>query len=157
MNYRNSSSPPPDFVLLQSIHDDTEIQFLCGLLESHGIEAHVEKRNILPDNPETKAVARFDIFVKAEDVNEARSLIEVCNREYTADDDVKELKEFQEERKNKSQRANKIMPMIVSAIFFGLANLPMKESAREFQYVLIGISLFFFLLFIFSLSKVKVK
>ena len=157
MNYCNPSSPPPDFVLLQSIHDDTEIQFLCGLLESHGIEAHVEKRNIVPEHPEINVMARFDIFVKAEDVNKARSLIEVCNREYAADDDVKELKEFQEERKNKSQRANKIMPMIVSAIFFGLANLPMKESARVFQYVLIGISLFFLLLFIFSLSKAKVK
>jgi hypothetical protein len=58
MNYLNSSSPPlSNLVLLQSIYDDTEIQFLCGLLESHDIEAHVEKRNILPDNPETKAIA----------------------------------------------------------------------------------------------------
>jgi hypothetical protein len=88
-------------------------------------------------------------------VVEAKNLIEACNEEYAADDDLNELKEFQEERKKKIQRTSKVMPLIISALFFGLANLPMKESAREFQYVLIGISLFFFILFIFSFLKAK--
>ena len=65
--------------------------------------------------------------------------------------EFEEFKERQEKSKREDQRS--IVPLFISVVFFGVANLPMMESATGLKYLLFGISLYFFSLLIFSFYK----
>ena len=147
----DNSFPPSDYVLLQSIHDTSEAHFLCGLLESNGIIFHVDSKRKTSANLDMDAlIQQFDIYVKDSDVVEARRLLQSCEED-EKDYEFEEFKERQEKSKRKAQRS--IVPLFISVVFFGVANLPMMESATGLKYLLFGISLYFFSLLIFSFYK----
>ena len=94
----------------------------------------------------TAAFIRFTAYQTESDIAEAIKLLE-SSKAYDGD---QELKDYTENSKKKGMIGSRIISLAMSALFFAIANLPMKESFSIMKYVLLGASLFFVLIFIFS-------
>jgi len=140
---------PENFVLLKTSSDGSESLCIAGLLESYGVEVYIKSEGIAPitgmmDEP----IPQYSIFVNKHSLNDAKRLLEASNL-YNEE----EFREYKQIEQKRGAFWGRIIALIFAAFFYALSSLPIKESDKSMQYVLIGASLFFVLLFIFSFYK----
>lgn len=144
----NESQSNQNFVLLMSSHDSSQVHFVHGLLESNGLGVFIDTKGIglvtgEMDGPFTKC----NIFVHEQDVADAKKLLESHEVKYEEDSEWK--KDLSESQK-KHRVFGRILGLLVTCIFGVLSYLSFRTSEDFMGYVLLGCSLLFCLVLVFS-------
>ena len=144
----SESQSNQNFVLLMSSHDASQVHFVHGLLETNGIRVFIDSKGIGPITGEMDGpVTECNVFVHEQDVPDAKKLLESHEVKYEEDSEWK--KDLSESQK-RNRVFGRILGLLVACILGVLSYLSFRTSEDFMGYVLLGCSLFFCLVLVFS-------
>ena len=151
MNQDNQSDREV-FILLKDCNGTIESYFICGLLDSVGIEYEVETKGITPIMGDLEEpIPSVKIFVSKKDAPNSKKLLV---KEKEDHDDI-EFHAYKNEINRKGRIWGRVVSILASIFFGSFLFFPIHESYKEMRYIFISISVLFLLFFAFQFDWKK--
>lgn len=146
------STIPDDFLLVKTSYDSTEAHFICGLLESNGIEVYMKSEGYEPHSGELDGVIpKHNIFVNQKFFIEAQKLL----NDPKAEDD-QEWTEFKNYKKP-TGIFSYALGILLAFIFYALSFLELKGPEIFVKYICYGAALVFLVLTLRTFYNERIK